>query len=38
MHAPSHAKIAKGAKDCTEENRWFELWSPALLAILARFA
>jgi hypothetical protein len=38
MNAPPHAKIAKVAKNCTKENSGFELWSPALLAILARFA
>jgi hypothetical protein len=34
----SHAKGAKGAKVGNKENNGFELWSPALLAILARFA
>jgi hypothetical protein len=39
MHAPSHAKNAKGAKDGIEKNRDREiLCLRALLAILARFA
>ena len=38
-HGPSHAKNAKGAKDCIEKNREHEiLCLRALLAHLARFA
>jgi hypothetical protein len=39
MNGPSHAKNAKGAKECIEENRDSEIpCLRALLAILARFA
>ena len=39
MNGPSHAKSAKGAKDCIEKNMDHDiLCLRTLLAILARFA